>query len=197
MSKAENTKAFIIEKIAPVFNKKGYAGTSLFDMTEATGLTKGSIYGNFKNKDEVAVAVYEYNARRLSESQKDFVAPAYTSLEKLKAFAEFYRQTWKKMFEQGGCPVMNASVEADDNLPFLKKHVQATIKGWANVITKIIDRGKANGEFKKSIVSVDYAYLIITLLEGGIMLSKITNSKNHLFNAIDRIQLIIDQEIKK
>jgi TetR/AcrR family transcriptional repressor of nem operon len=92
---------------------------------------------------------------------------------------------------------MNASVEADDNLPFLKKHVQATIKGWANVIAKIIDRGKATSEFKNSIASDDYAYLIITLLEGGIMLSKITNTQNHLFNAVDRIQLIIDQEIKK
>ena len=197
MSKAEHTKTFIIEKVAPVFNKKGYAGTSLSDMTAATGLTKGSIYGNFKNKDEVAVAVYEYNARRLSEAQKDFVTLASTSLDKLKAFAEFYRQSWKKIFERGGCPVMNASVEADDNLPFLKKHVQATIKGWANVIAKIIDQGKANGEFKKSIISIDYAYLIITLLEGGIMLSKITNTQNHLFNAVDRIQLIIDQEIKK
>jgi AcrR family transcriptional regulator len=197
MSKAEHTKAFIIEKVAPVFNKKGYAGTSLSDMTAATGLTKGSIYGNFKNKDEVAVAVYEYNARRLSEAQKGFVALASTSLEKLKAFAEFYRQSWKKIFERGGCPVMNASVEADDNLPFLKKHVQATIKGWASVIAKIIDQGKANGEFKNSIVSIDYAYLIITLLEGGIMLSKITNTQNHLFNAVDRIQLIIDREIKK
>jgi TetR/AcrR family transcriptional repressor of nem operon len=197
MSKAEHTKAFIIEKVAPVFNKKGYAGTSLSDMTAATGLTKGSIYGNFKNKDEVAVAVYEYNARRLSEAQKDFVALASSALEKLKAFAEFYRQSWKKIFERGGCPVMNASVEADDNLPFLKKHVQATIKGWANVIAKIIDRGKATSEFKRNIASDDYAYLIITLLEGGIMLSKITNTQNHLFNAVDRIQLIIDQEIKK
>jgi AcrR family transcriptional regulator len=35
---------------------KGYAGTSMYDLTEATGLTKGSIYGNFENKDDVALA---------------------------------------------------------------------------------------------------------------------------------------------
>lgn len=197
MSKAENTKAFIIEKVAPVFNKKGYAGTSLSDMTAATGLTKGSIYGNFENKDEVAIAVYEYNTKRLAEGQKAAVALEAAYLGKLKAFAEFYRTSWKKMFEHGGCPVMNASVEADDNLPFLKKYVQGTIKNWVTVIVKIIDGGKESGEFKKSISSSDYAYMIITILEGGIMLSKITNSQNHLFNAVDRVQLIIDQEIKK
>lgn len=196
MSKAENTKAFIIEKVAPVFNKKGYAGTSLTDMTEATGLTKGSIYGNFANKDEVAIAVYEYNVKRLNEGQKLATNSATTSLGKLKAFVEYYRANWKKMFEHGGCPVMNASVEADDNLPFLKKHVQATIKGWAASIVTIIDAGKESGEFRKDIVSSGYAYLIITILEGGLMLSKITNNQNHLFNAIDRVQLIINQEIQ-
>jgi TetR/AcrR family transcriptional repressor of nem operon len=197
MSKAENTRAFIIEKVAPVFNKKGYAGTSLSDMTAATGLTKGSIYGNFENKDQVAIAVYEYNTKRLTEGQKEAVGLQDTYSGKLKAFAEFYRTSWKKLLEHGGCPVMNASVEADDNLPFLKKYVQGTIKNWASAIVKIIDGGKESGEFKKNTVPLDYAYMIITILEGGIMLSKITGSQNHIFNAVDRVQQIIDQEIKK
>jgi AcrR family transcriptional regulator len=61
MSKAEKTKQFIIEKTATLFNTKGYTSTSLSDITQAT-LTKGSIYGNFENKDEVALEVYKYNA---------------------------------------------------------------------------------------------------------------------------------------
>lgn len=43
MNKAQRTRQFIVEKTAPIFNVKGYAGTSLADMTEATGLTKGSV----------------------------------------------------------------------------------------------------------------------------------------------------------
>ncbi len=49
-TKSDRTKQFILEKVAPVFNKNGYFGTSMSDITEATGLTKGAIYGNFKNK---------------------------------------------------------------------------------------------------------------------------------------------------
>ena len=60
-TKARQTRQFIIDKAAPVFNKKGVSGTSLSDLTRATGLTKGSIYGNFKDKDEVAVCVFQYN----------------------------------------------------------------------------------------------------------------------------------------
>lgn len=197
MSKAEDTRSFIIERVAPVFNKKGYAGTSLSDMTAATGLTKGSIYGNFENKDEVAIAVYQYNTKCITEGQKAAVSLEDTYAGKLRAFAEFYRANRKQMLKQGGCPVMNASVEADDNLPFLKKHVQATIRNWAAIITKIIEQGQQAGELKKSIAAVDYAYLIISILEGGMMLSKITGSQSHLINAIDRILIIIDQEIKR
>jgi len=38
-------------------------GTSLSDMTDATGLTKGSIYGNFNSKDEVALAAFDHNLK--------------------------------------------------------------------------------------------------------------------------------------
>ena len=60
MSKAGRTRQFIIETTAGIFNTKGYAGTSMSDITEATGLTKGSIYGNFGNKEDVALAVFDH-----------------------------------------------------------------------------------------------------------------------------------------
>src|SRR6218665_3256375 len=128
MSKAEKTREYIIEKAAPIFNMKGYAGTSLQDLTRATGLTKGSIYGNFKNKDEVAVAVYEHSITLLDQRISAFLEPRHSMLDKLLGIADYYRQNWKQIFERGGCPVQNASVEADDNLGVLKKPVQNSIK---------------------------------------------------------------------
>ena len=43
MTKADRTRSYIIEQVAPIFNKKGVHGTSLSDITNATGLTKGAI----------------------------------------------------------------------------------------------------------------------------------------------------------
>ena len=64
-TKAERTTAFIIETVAPIFNKHGYIGTSMSDLTEATGLTKGALYGNFENKEALALAAFEYNSVQL------------------------------------------------------------------------------------------------------------------------------------
>ena len=58
MKKFESKQAitdYILEKTAPVFNRQGYIGSSLSDLTKATNLTKGAIYGNFVNKEELAL----------------------------------------------------------------------------------------------------------------------------------------------
>lgn len=195
MSKSEKTKAFIIEKAAPVFNTKGYAGTSLSDLTEITGLTKGAIYGNFENKDEVATAVFEYNISKLNERFDAQLGGAITASEKLYAYLSYYRSNWKSISQRGGCPILNASVEADDNLPFLKNNVQHSIKKWAQRFISILNQGVKNGEFKPAIDAAGYAYTFIALIEGGIMLSKINNSPGHLFLVLNRIETIINTEI--
>ncbi len=178
-----------------MFNKKGYAGTSLADLTKATGLTKGSIYGNFKSKDEVAVAVFRYNIYLINRQLSDFVQDKTSAREKLIGITEYYRTNWKKVFEKGGCPIQNASVEADDNLDFLKEHIRHSIKKWVKGIGGIIEEGQRNGEFRKKIVAGDYAYIIMTLIEGGIMLGKIMNDHELLFTALDRAVKMIEEDL--
>lgn len=197
MSKAEKTKEFIIEKSAPIFNMKGYAGTSLSDIMEATGLTKGAIYGNFGNKDEVAIAVYKYNIGLLRSRLSEALKNKDSATDKLMALTNYYRINWKRIFEKGGCPLQNASIEADDNLHVLKKHVQESIKDWVKNLSFIIEKGKKEDEFKKSVDAAEYAYAILTVLEGGMMLGKIMQDQRLLFNALDRIESIINEEIKK
>src|SRR3954470_8239628 len=110
-TKAEKTKQFIVEKTAPIFNRKGFAGTSLNDLTDATGLTKGSIYGNFANKDEVALAVFDYNLSLLRCATHAAMADSTNAVDKLLKMANFYRQEFKKTLARGGCPILNTSVE--------------------------------------------------------------------------------------
>lgn len=196
MSKAEQTKAFIIEKTAPIFNSKGFWGTSLSDLTEATGLTKGSIYGNFENKEDVAIAAFEYNVNKLSKNMDVAIHSAQSAIDKMQAFTDFYRSVWKVVSTNGGCPILNTAVEADDNLPFLKKRVQNSIKGIATRLIRIMDAGKANGEFRNEIDSSTYAYTFIAMVEGGIMLSKITGQQVHLFTVLDKIMSIVQEELK-
>src|ERR1700755_3157815 len=107
MSKADRTRQFIIEKTAPLFNTKGYAGTSLTDMIEATGLTKGSIYGNFAGKDEVALAAFDNNTQKVTNiigAEMDKQAPCR---DRLLVYIDVYDNFLKYPFPVGGCPILN------------------------------------------------------------------------------------------
>jgi len=194
MSKAEKTKQLIIEKTADVFNSKGYAATSLSDITKVTGLTKGSIYGNFDDKEEVVIAAFKFNAKRLRDGMDLAISKEETAYEQLKAMLNFYKTTWKKAASQGGCPMLNAATEADDHLLFLRDAVKENFIAWQKKISMIIEKGKAEGSFKTELQTETYAYTFIMLIEGGILLSRTLNQITHLNTALDRIQLIIDQE---
>lgn len=196
MSKAEKTKQFIIEKTASLFNTKGYMATSLSDITEATGLTKGSIYGNFENKDEVALEVYKYNSSLLSKNMARSLGEEFpTTIDKLNAFVNFYRKNWKAVFENGGCPLMNAATEADDTFPSLKKQVTQSFEGWIKRIASVITDGQGKGEIHPNIDADEYGSLFIMLIEGGILLSKTTEDEKYLHLALDRIVFMIDKEL--
>ncbi|MDG4651787.1 TetR/AcrR family transcriptional regulator [Chryseobacterium arthrosphaerae] len=196
MSKAEKTKQHIIEKTATLFNTKGYISTSLSDITQATGLTKGSIYGNFENKDEVAIEVYKYNAGLLSKTlSRSFGDEFSSSPDKLHAFVDFYRKNWPVVFSNGGCPLMNAATEADDSFPALKKQVKNSFQLWIDKVSSVIRQGQKNKEISEKIDAAQYASTFIMLIEGGILLSKTMGDQSFLNHALDRISYMIDHEL--
>lgn len=197
MSKAEKTKQLIIEKTASLFNTKGYTSTSLSDITQATGLTKGSIYGNFENKDEVALEAYKYNSGLLKKNMvRSFGDEFPATLDKLHAFVAFYRKNWQAVFSNGGCPLMNAATEADDTFPILKNQVKRSFEEWTNKIAAVISQGQKNNELSEKANAEEYASLFIMLIEGGILLSKTIGDEKFLNLALDRILTIIDHELK-
>ncbi len=195
MTKAERTRKFIIEKAAPIFNRKGYDGTSLSDLLEATGLTKGAIYGNFENKDEVAAEAFEYNLSLVHEVINLRHTSVGNSIQWLLKIPQFYRNTFRKLADQGGCPLLNAAVSAYDDDSPVHKRVLQSINGWRHNIEQIISEGQARLEIKKEIDGAQYATIIIALIEGGIMLTKALQDSAQLMITLDKVENIITTEL--
>lgn len=193
MSKAERTKQFIIEKTAPIFNMKGYSGTSMSDITEATGLTKGSIYGNFENKDEVALAAFKYNVKKLQDAFTQEIEKQNTFKGKLLVYPRLYSNYLDLRVTKGGCPILNTATEADDTHPILKKNVEKIILFWKRKLIQFIEQGILLGEFKaKEINPEKTALTIIALIEGGVMISKITGDLKDLSTVMLSVNKVIE-----
>lgn len=191
-SKSERTRQFIIEKTAPVFNEKGFAGTSLTDLTEATGLTKGSIYGNFTNKDEVAVAAFEYNFDKVTQYFKERILAADNSVDRLLVYPRVYRNFLRIPFLKPGCPILNTSTEADDTHPELRAKAAQALQFWKTSIENQVKRGMARSEIKADTDPVQLAVVIMSMIEGAILQAKVHGRSTELKIAMDYLAAIIE-----
>ena len=191
LTKAERTRQFIIQKTAPIFNTKGFAGTYLSDLTKATGLTKGSIYGNFENKDEVALVAFDYNFGRVNSYLRKKILGFDSAVERLLVYPNVYRDFLKISFLQPGCPILNTSTEADDTHPELRLRAANALAYWKKSIENQIKRGIERKEIKDNTNPTEMAVIIMSLIEGAIMQAKVTGKSTELRIAMDYLEKII------
>lgn len=191
MSKSENTRQFIVEKTAPVFNTRGYAGTSMSDLMRVTGLSKGCIYGNFESKDAVALAAFDYNHSKVNEHMKLRILATDNSIERLLVYPHIYRNYFRYPYLQAGCPILNTSAEADDTHPKLKERAVKALDFWKTAIENQIKRGMARKEIKEETDPEEIAIVMISMIEGAFMQAKVSGRTRELKIAMDFLEKVI------
>ena len=195
-TKAERTTAYIIETVAPVFNKHGYIGTSMSDLTEATGLTKGALYGNFENKEALALSAFQYNRNRLLEKIDEKLSEGNTALEKIFVLTRFYNNYDVFTLDMGGCPILNVGVDAQHNNPLLSAAVKETIAIIEGKIALVFENGVNSGELRIPVTPLQFAKQLYTMLQGAVAMSTMTRDRKYLINTVAYLEQLVKKEIK-
>jgi len=195
-TKAERTTAYIIETVAPVFNKHGYIGTSMSDLTEATGLTKGALYGNFENKEALALSAFEYNSNKLLSKIDEKLSEGKTALQKIFALTNFYRNYDVFTMDMGGCPILNVGVDAQHNNPLLSAAAKETIKTIEGKIALVFENGVNSGELRLPVTPLQFAKQLYTMLQGSVAMSTMTRDRKYLINTVAYLEQLVKKELK-
>ena len=195
MSKAQQTKARIVHQAAELFNQKGYAGSSIADVMQATGLKKGGIYNHFKSKDELALAAFDYAVNLMSQEVWQAVKTKRNAIERLQALVSAYLIYIDKPPIAGGCPILNTAIEADDLDSPLRDRALAAINSWRGLIVRIIQKGIRKQEVRSTVEPDTVATIIICTIEGAIMMSQLEKNPIHLQRAIAHLQSYIEDLI--
>ena len=197
LTKAEKTSQFIIAKTAVIFNRNGYTGTSLSDITEATGLTKGAIYGNFANKEELALAAFNHTVKYQMDEIKEIVRTIESPLAKLFAITNFHRNYYDKLVEYGGCPIVNVGVDANHTNPALFARVKYVIDRIQGYLTAIIEDGIFKSEIKDDINAMKYGIRIYSLIQGAVFTAMMSRDEQSLIDMMNHVDHMIQTELKK
>jgi len=193
MTKAERTRQFIIETTAPIFNSKGYEGTSISDITAATGLTKGSVYGNFKDKNELAAAAFDYNLEKIRNGIVNRSLGLKDPTEQLLVYVDFYAEVFEKVVFGGGCPILNTATDCDDCNPTLYNRVRSAMIEWHRHVESVVEYGVKKSFFVPETNPGEFADNFLSLIEGGVLLSKTLNNKRHLMSNLNLIRKMIKE----
>ena len=126
ITKGEQTRRKIVEAGAPIFNKRGYEGSSLSELMEATGLKKEGIYCHFASKEELAAEAIDYTWEAAWKARLLHIDEQANGIDKLKELIANYRE--RRSPVPGGCPVLNTAVDADDGNPILRSRVGKALR---------------------------------------------------------------------
>jgi len=185
MTKGEQTRREIVRKAAPLFNQKGFAGTSLSDLMEATGLQKGGIYRHFSSKEELAAESFDYAWQKAVSERLDGLDELTDSVDRLK-----------KILVRGGCPLLNTAVEADDGNPILRARARKALQAWTARLTKVISEGIKERQIRPGVDSLKLAQRIIGSLEGALLISRLTESDAPLREAREILDEYLEQNVR-
>lgn len=65
------TRDHLLAAAAQVFAQRGYHGATLDEVATVAGFTKGAVYSNFKNKEDLFLALFKADAERGMEALRD------------------------------------------------------------------------------------------------------------------------------
>ncbi len=179
MSKGNDTRARIIERSAPLFNKQGYAGTALSDLMEATGLEKGGIYRHFSGKEELAAAAFDFAWAAAAQVRARGVEDEPNAVDRLKLMVANFVEL-RTGLVPGGCPLLNTATDADDGNAVLRERARRALVDWQTRLTRIVKQGLKSGEIRKEVKPDQLATLIIAQLEGALMISRLNQTRQPL-----------------
>jgi TetR/AcrR family transcriptional repressor of nem operon len=193
MTKGEETRRKIVAAAAPIFNQRGYDGSSLADLMAATGLKKGGIYRHFASKEELAAEAFDYTWEAAWNARMLHVNEQATGIEQLKQLiANFidYRSP-----VAGGCPILNTAVDADDGNSVLRDRVSKALRSWVGRLQSIVKRAAERREIRPGVDPKSVANLIVASLEGALMMSRLERNDQVLRSMQQHLVDYLDKEV--
>src|SRR6202163_1483120 len=195
MRKGEQTRQEIIRKAAPIFNKKGYDGAALSDLMEATSLEKGGIYRHFESKQQLAAEAFDYAWKLAIDTRFEGTQAITNTVDRLKQIVRNFRDR-RNGLVPGGCPLLNTAIDSDDGNPPLRAKARQALSSWVYRLQSIAEEGKRRGEVRSQVDSAELATLIVSTLEGSLMVSRLQRKEEPLDSACRHLEEYLESRVR-
>nr|WP_318199645.1 ScbR family autoregulator-binding transcription factor [Streptomyces sp. SCL15-4] len=172
--RANLTRRALLETAAQLFDERGYAGTSISDISALSGRTSGAIYFHYASKEKLALAVVEEHFAswpRMIDRHRSSARPA---LEKLVALSFTVARAFRD----------DVVVRAGSRLWMERKAIAAPLPTpfveWIEVVTELLIEARVNGELAAGVEPVPAAHSVVCAFFGLHTVSDALDGREHI-----------------
>jgi TetR/AcrR family transcriptional regulator, transcriptional repressor for nem operon len=194
MRKGEQTRQEIIRKAARIFNQRGYEGAALSDLMRATGLEKGGIYRHFSSKEALAAEAFDYAWRETLDARIHDLDAISNTVDRLKQLVANFVE--RRGVIPGGCPLLNTAIDTDDGNSVLRERARKALRGWRSYLISVISAGIKAREIRPTIDAQKLATLIISSLEGAVMVYRLDRTEEALRTVQAHLGTYLEAEVR-
>lgn len=188
-------KKKILHESLKLFSLKGFLSTSMRQILDAAGTSKGGFYNHFKSKEELFFQVLDEARNIWREKNLSGLDEIENPIEKIKIFLENFRDRYLKDAENfpGGCIFITFSVELRDQRPLLSREVNKGFIGLKHLLKRLLDEGKESGELSDDVDTRAITEMLFAGMLGATVMYGVDKSDvnlNRSINTLDRKSVV-------
>jgi len=176
-AKGEITRAKILDGTKRLVMTQGFAGTSIDDILQESGVTKGAFFHQFKGKAELARVLVESYALRdlemftrfMKEAESESADPLAQMIQFLKKFEAYICESTDMA---PGCMYAIYTYESAQFDPAVLDLVADTLRGWTSIYVRKYQEVIDAYPPKLDVTARQLAELTVSVIEGGLILQR-------------------------
>lgn len=193
--KAQITRNRILDAGAALFYLHGYNATGLDKVIRRAEVTKGNFYYHFKSKEALAVATLDSQLDLIQQEIKGQVLKDNNSpLENLYELFEFLANKQKAQHNEGhicGCYFGNFTLELSTSSKEVRNKLKHVFDSYLSLIGSLLTSAKESGEIAKHIEPDTMSAIIMSQIEGAILLDKANQVPKNVDTSIKFIKQVL------
>ncbi|GII28572.1 TetR/AcrR family transcriptional regulator [Planotetraspora mira] len=167
------------------FRHKGYEGTSVQDLVDATGIGRGSLYAAFGSKEGLYLAV-------MDRYREQYALPLIELLGSGAPARELVRSMLLGLVDEivhddctQSCLIVSATTERLPHDPEVAGRVRDTTASLEDALTEVIGRAQASGEVTSARDARGLARFLLTTIHGLRIMGAINTDRRYLMSAVE------------
>jgi TetR/AcrR family transcriptional repressor of lmrAB and yxaGH operons len=185
VARDRDTRADLVQTMARLLRDQGYTATGRAQLLAESGVSNGSLYHHFPGgMEELAEAALEASGHAVADALHEALDEAPTAAVGVVQFLNI-AQGSVAGDACAGCPVSPTALESPIISPRLRRAAARCFDEWEAIIAT---RLRADGWPDESVAPAASAAL--ALIEGALLLARVSGQSSHLANAQRAVQLM-------